>query len=463
MAANDVNNFFNIGYNDPAGRFENLSFVLWPTSQAGGEAQTLAARTPVQRVQVDQVLEIIPIQPVIPDSFIKAHAGARKVQARKVDIFRIAQGESEQLREFVIRFQKERMFFPVVPYEWEAKAFVKGLNPLSSDASNKLKESLIEDDQVSSSVSSKGSNCDRNQERFKADVDTDQRSSRGFFQSYERADGQGNKGFRSSHRFSSNRRMDRCRSRRTLQEKEASGSRDLMYLRLSDYNFNISLVVLVSAMRNVKEARTRDCRHLREEVAALLKNGHLRELLGDRAKNNYGKNHDARELTKPVVGSPLMGINMIFGGSSANIIQWRILEQAKLTGNIVPVTKLLDGFNLTSVMIRGEIFLPTHVEGVTKTTMFEVVDGDMGYDVILGRPWIHEMKVLPSTYHQLLKISTPEGVKLIRRDQLDAREINTITLSSSKGKEIIKWQPQEPVPSSTPVKDNRKEESSHSY
>lgn len=39
---------------------------------------------------------------ILVDSFIKAHVGVRKVQARKVYIFRIAQGESEQLWEFVI-------------------------------------------------------------------------------------------------------------------------------------------------------------------------------------------------------------------------------------------------------------------------------------------------------------------------------------------------------------------------
>ncbi|XP_070057151.1 uncharacterized protein [Nicotiana tomentosiformis] len=49
---------------------------------------------------------------MLADSFIKAHVGARKVQARKADIFRISQGESELLREFVIRFQKERMLLP---------------------------------------------------------------------------------------------------------------------------------------------------------------------------------------------------------------------------------------------------------------------------------------------------------------------------------------------------------------
>ncbi|XP_075086268.1 uncharacterized protein LOC142168980 [Nicotiana tabacum] len=125
-------------------------------------------------------------------------------------------------------------------------------------------------------------------------------------------------------------------------------------------------------------------------------------------------------------------------GSSTNIIQWRVLEQAELTGNIAPATKLLTGFNLTSVTTRGEILLPIHAKGVTKTTLFEVVDGDMGYNVILGRPWIHEIKVVPSTNHQLLEFATPEGIKQIRGDQPTAREINAVTVSSSKGTETRK-------------------------
>ncbi|XP_070036432.1 uncharacterized protein [Nicotiana tomentosiformis] len=108
-------------------------------------------------------------------------------------------------------------------------------------------------------------------------------------------------------------------------------------------------------------------------------------------------------------------------GSSTNIIQWRVTEQAKLTGSIIPATKLLAGFNLANVKTRGEILLPTNAEGITKTTLFEVVDGDMGYNIILDRPWLHEMKVVPSTSHQLLKFSTPEGIKQIRGDQAITR------------------------------------------
>ncbi|XP_070047321.1 uncharacterized protein [Nicotiana tomentosiformis] len=209
--------------------------------------------------------------------------------------------------------------------------------------------------------------------------------------------------------------------------------------------------------------RTGDCRYLREEVATLLKNDHLREFLSDRANKNYGRSRDNTEPLNIGEDPPRLTINMIFGGyningvtfsaakktkvlvthskrlrkvienditfteedviglllphndalvislnvidfkikcvlvdprSSANIIQWRVLEQAKLTGIIILTTKLLVGFNLASVTTRGKILLPTNAERVMKTTLFKVVDADMGYNKILGRPWLHEMKVV---------------------------------------------------------------------
>ncbi|XP_019225255.1 PREDICTED: uncharacterized protein LOC109206847 [Nicotiana attenuata] len=265
------------------------------------------------------------------------------------------------------------------------------------------------------------------------------------------------------------------KDRSQSEQQIAAGERnirvtDISYPRLSEYNFNISIMELVSAMRNIKEARfprpmrsvqgqrdlnlwceyhgingyrTGDWRHLQEEVATLLKNGHLREFLSDRAKNNYGRNRDTSEPSKAGEEPPRQTINMIFEGneingvtfaaakktkvsithskrlwedyitfteedadgllllhndaqvislnvldfkikrvlvdpgSSANIIQWRVLEQTKLTESIIPTTKLLAGFNLTSVTTWGEILLLINAEGVMKTTLYEVVDRDM--------------------------------------------------------------------------------------
>ncbi|XP_070036118.1 uncharacterized protein [Nicotiana tomentosiformis] len=267
---------------------------------------------------------------MLVDSFIKAHVGDRKVQAWKPDIFRIAQGESELLQEFVTRFQKERMLLPAIPDEWAAETFTKGLNPRSSDASQKLKESLlefqattwedihnryeskirIEDDQLGFPMSVKGR--EKNKEKSKDDFDTDRRSSRSRFLPYEWAE-DCSRGFRSELRFVTDRRIDRGWNNSSLQEKEMSCSRDPSYPRLSEYNFNDSVVELLSAMRNIKEARfskpmrsdpsqrdpnlyceyhgtnghrTGVCWHLSEEVATLLKNGHLKEFISDRSKNN---------------------------------------------------------------------------------------------------------------------------------------------------------------------------------
>lgn len=120
-----------------------------------------------------------------------------------------------------------------------------------------------------------------------------------------------------------------------------SGSQDSSDPKLSEYNFNVSVVELVLAMRNIKKAqfpkpmisdpsqrnpnlwceyhgtnshRTGDCGYLREEVATLLKNSHLRECLSDRAKNNYDHNRDNAETSKAGEDSPRLMINMIFGG-----------------------------------------------------------------------------------------------------------------------------------------------------
>ncbi|XP_009769586.1 uncharacterized protein [Nicotiana sylvestris] len=120
--------------------------------------------------------------------------------------------------------------------------------------------------------------------------------------------------------------------------------------------------------------------------------------------------------------------------SSTNIIQLIVLEQAKLTGSIVPATKLLVGFNLANVTTQREILLPTNAERVMTTTLFEVVDGYMGYNIILGRQWLHDMNVVPSTYYQLLNFPTLEGIKK-RGDQPAAREMNAVSISRSNGKE----------------------------
>ncbi|XP_070047070.1 uncharacterized protein [Nicotiana tomentosiformis] len=81
---------------------------------------------------------------MLADAFIKAHAGAIKVETRKSDLFKVKQRDNEMLREFVSRFQMEQMDLPPVADDWAVQAFTQGLNPQSSLASQQLKQNLVE-------------------------------------------------------------------------------------------------------------------------------------------------------------------------------------------------------------------------------------------------------------------------------------------------------------------------------
>ncbi|XP_070014288.1 uncharacterized protein [Nicotiana sylvestris] len=194
---------------------------------------------------------------------------------------------------------------------------------------------------------------------------------------------------------------------------------------------------------------TGDYQHLHDEVATLLKNEHLREFLSDRVKSDYGCNKDNREPSKAGGNHPCLMINMILGGNEINGVTFSPVKKMK---KVQPILSNGECLNKPSYLKYHSSHKALRIrfsehdiskgdsaayecQSVIKTTLIEVVDDDMGFNTILGRPWLHEMKDVSLTYHQLLKFSTLEGIKQIREDQLAAREMNVISVSSSKGKE----------------------------
>ncbi|XP_074315154.1 uncharacterized protein LOC141651335 [Silene latifolia] len=91
----------------------------------------------------------------------------------------------------------------------------------------------------------------------------------------------------------------------------------------------------------------------------------------------------------------------------------------------------LVGFSGETKHFLGEIVIPTYAGGVNKQVRYMVIDGPSTYNVILGRPWIHEMKAIPSTYHQCPKFSTPWGVQEICGDQEEAKDCYKVALKST--------------------------------
>ncbi|XP_070029190.1 uncharacterized protein [Nicotiana sylvestris] len=280
---------------------------------------------------------------MLVDSFVRAHAGAIKVATRESDVFKIKQRENDILREFVSRFQKERMELPPVSDDWAVQAFTQGVNERSSVPSKQLKQNFIEYpaatwDDVQNRYQSKirveddqlgapsglvyPSRILMKEQRF---AERELRLNKERYQPY--VEDRRNVPMRNIPR--GDRRTDRDLSSRGLMSKTGFDRHigPMEAHRLSVYNFNVDVSHIVSAIGKIKDTRwpkpvlsdpsqrnpnlmckyhgthghrTEDCRQLREEVARLISKGQLREFLNDRAKNQFwereaNKKHELEE------------------------------------------------------------------------------------------------------------------------------------------------------------------------
>ena len=82
----------------------------------------------------------------------------------------------------------------------------------------------------------------------------------------------------------------------------------------------------------------------------------------------------------------------------------------------------LMGFDGRMVIPKGQISLPVNMEGKEVMVTFIVVVSFFPYTVILGRPWIHAMRAVPSTLHIKVKFRTEQGIAIVRGNQQVARQ-----------------------------------------
>ncbi|XP_074336053.1 uncharacterized protein LOC141673221 [Apium graveolens] len=123
------------------------------------------------------------------------------------------------------------------------------------------------------------------------------------------------------------------------------------------------------------------------------------------------------------VGNCLIKRILVDNGSATNIMMLNTLTQMGLAeSDMINKSMTLVGFSGEIKRILGEITLPTYAQGVNLLENLCIIDVDSTYNIIMGRPWIHNLKVIPSIYHQVLKFPTPWGAQEIRGDQNMARE-----------------------------------------
>ncbi|XP_010496845.1 PREDICTED: uncharacterized protein LOC104773875 [Camelina sativa] len=113
---------------------------------------------------------------------------------------------------------------------------------------------------------------------------------------------------------------------------------------------------------------------------------------------------------------------LIDTGSSVDLIFLETLARMGIgKEHIVGPPSPLVSFTSETSMSLGTITLPVSTQGVVKMVEFTVFDRPAAYNVILGTPWLYQMKAVASTYHQCVKFPTPEGVREILGSQRTAR------------------------------------------
>nr|XP_009761970.1 PREDICTED: uncharacterized protein LOC104214063 [Nicotiana sylvestris] len=108
--------------------------------------------------------------------------------------------------------------------------------------------------------------------------------------------------------------------------------------------------------------------------------------------------------------------------SSTNIIRLRVIEQLGLLDQIVPASRVLNGFNTAIKTTKGETTLPVSMDGTAQNVKLHVIERDMKYYALSRRPRIHCMGTAPSTLHQMMKFLIEDGVKTIYGEQHTTRE-----------------------------------------
>ncbi|KAG7543161.1 Integrase catalytic core [Arabidopsis thaliana x Arabidopsis arenosa] len=106
---------------------------------------------------------------------------------------------------------------------------------------------------------------------------------------------------------------------------------------------------------------------------------------------------------------------LIDTGSSVDLIFLSTLQRMGISkADIIGPPAPLVAFTSDTSMSLGNIKLPVLAAGVPKIVEFIVFDRPAAYKIILGTPWIYQMKAIPSTYHQRVKFLTPAGIGTIR-------------------------------------------------
>ena len=137
--------------------------------------------------------------------------------------------------------------------------------------------------------------------------------------------------------------------------------------------------------------------------------------------------YDALVLTLCINGFGVHRV-LVDPSSATDLLQLPTFTQMKLSpGMLNSARQILSSFNRATTTL-GDVTLPMKAGQVTQRVMFSIVE-DLGhYNAIVGRTWLHSMKVVSSTYHQMVSYLTTVGQVDLLSGQLAMQQCYQLTL-----------------------------------
>jgi len=118
---------------------------------------------------------------------------------------------------------------------------------------------------------------------------------------------------------------------------------------------------------------------------------------------------------------------LVDNGSSANICPLSTLQKLKIGTERIHINNVcvrgFDGGGKDSV---GDIMLNLSIGPVEFTMEFQVLDVAVSYNLLLGRPWIHAAKAIPSSLHQMVKFEWDRQEIVVHGDENFSAYNNTL-------------------------------------
>ncbi len=101
---------------------------------------------------------------------------------------------------------------------------------------------------------------------------------------------------------------------------------------------------------------------------------------------------------------------MVDGGSAINLLPLRTLKKIGYSRRDLNRSNVvIHGFNQAGQEALGTISLVLKLEPLSTYVTFHIIDAATSYNALLGRPWLHENQVVPSTLHQCIKYKDKSG------------------------------------------------------